>query len=387
VTRLPRAVEERLLGRPVRNVLTAADRLALAGQRVLVTGAGGTLGDELARQIAECGPERLVLLDHAEYAVFRLEAEMRQQYPACSAEVVLGDVTRPADVRAVCTALRPDVVYHAAAYKHVPITERAIVPAVRTNVLGTLYAARAARDAGARFVLISTDKAAEPRGVMGATKRLAELVALGMASASFRPIAVRFGNILGSSGSLLEIMAACVDEGRNVPITHPGATRFFMTAAEAVSLVLKADLMGGAAQVYWLDMGEPLRIGDLARAFIACATPAGRDPVGIDVIGLRPGEKLREELTTQGLEMGPTRHPRIWTARQRPVRAGTLALAIKTLQRAAAAGDAAAALRAIEQVVEDFQPSDAARAASPHAIGALPTSAPAEQPALTPATI
>ena len=358
--RLPRELEEHLLGRPLRAVLTGSDRRSFAGQRVLITGAGGSLGSELTRQVAACDPERLVLLDHSEYAVFRLESELRAQYPALRVDVVLGDVTRRSDMRAVCASLRPHVVYHAAAYKHVTITERSAVPAIRTNVLGTLETAQAARDVGARFVLISSDKAAEPRSVMGASKRLAEIVALGMASATFRPIAVRFGNILGSSGSLIEIMERCVREGRNVPVTHPDATRFFMTASEAVSLVLKADLIGCRAEVFWLDMGDPLRIGDLAERFIECVTPAGQPRVGVDVIGLRPGEKMREELTTQGLTMRSTSHPRIWSARQRRVAQQTIADAIRSLRRAVAAGDAERALGAMEQVVDDFAASSAA---------------------------
>lgn len=358
--RLPRPVEEHLLGRPIRTVLTPADRRSLSGQRVLVTGAGGSIGAELTHQIAACGPERLVLLDHGEYSVFRLEQELRARHPDVEVEVVLGDVSRRSDMRAVCASLRPHVVYHAAAYKHVTIAERSVVPAVRTNVLGTLETARAAKEAGARFVLISSDKAAEPHSVMGATKRLAEIVALGMASAGFRPIAVRFGNVLGSSGSLVEIMDGCVREGRNIPVTHPDATRFFMTASEAVSLVLKADLIGRRAEVFWLDMGEPLRIGDLAARFVGRMTPAGRPRIGIDVIGLRAGEKMHEELTTQGLAMRSTSHPRILSARQRRVAPEAVAAAVRSLRRGVAGGDAEAVLWAMEQVVDDFAASTAA---------------------------
>jgi FlaA1/EpsC-like NDP-sugar epimerase len=357
---LPLGLEEQLLGRPLRALLAAADRRAFSGQRILITGAGGSLGSELTRQIAACAPDRLVLLDHSEYAVFRIENELKARYPDLRVEVVLGDVTRRSDMRAVCASLRPHVVYHAAAYKHVAITERSAVPAIRTNVLGTLETALAAREAGARFVLISSDKAAEPRSVMGASKRLAEIVALSMASPTFRPIAVRFGNILGSSGSLIEILERCVREGRNVPLTHPDATRFFMTASEAVSLVLKADLIGCRAEVFWLDMGDPLRIGDLAERFIEYVTPSGQARVGIDVIGLRPGEKMREELTSQGLTTRSTSHPRIWSARQRRVAPQTVALAIRSLRRAVAGGDAEGALGAMESAVEDFSASAAA---------------------------
>ncbi|HEY6361662.1 MAG TPA: polysaccharide biosynthesis protein [Vicinamibacterales bacterium] len=371
MVRLSPEVQEQLLGRPVRAVLGAADWLALARERVLITGAGGSVGSELARQIAACGPDRLVLLDHSEYALFQIERALRDRHPALQIEAVLGDVSRRADLRAACTALAPHVIYHAAAYKHVTMTERAIVPALRTNVLGTLEAARAARAAGARFVLISSDKAADPHSVMGATKRLAEVITMSLASESFRPVAVRFGNILGSSGSLVEIMARCVDEGRNIPITHPDATRFFMTAEEAVSLVLKTDLIGrhvpphGAsvhrgdpgAEVYWLDMGAPVRIGDLADRFIACATPPGQAPVGIEVMGLRPGEKMREELTTQGQVMQSTAHPSIWSARQRPVHPNVVAAAVRTVRRAVRSGAASDALAALQAVVVEFEAS------------------------------
>jgi FlaA1/EpsC-like NDP-sugar epimerase len=357
-------MEEHLLGRRVRSILKKADRRTLAGQRVLITGAGGSVGSELARQIARCDPARLVLLDHAEYALFHVERELKHRHPAVAIEAVMGDVSRRTDVRAACTAMRPHVVYHAAAYKHITMTERAIVPAIRTNVLGTLEAARAARDIGARFVLISSDKAAQPASVMGATKRLAELVALSLASPTFRPVAVRFGNILGSSGSLVEIMRRCVHEGRSIPLTHPDATRFFMTAEEAVSLVLKADIIGRRAQVFWLDMGEAIRIGDLAERFIARARQDGAPPVGIEVIGLRDGEKMFEELTTQGMAMRSTAHPRIWSARQRRVAPASVAAAVRALRRAVTAGDAADALKVLQDSVGEFAPSPAAVAAA-----------------------
>jgi FlaA1/EpsC-like NDP-sugar epimerase len=364
LVRLAPELQEHLLGRKVRAVLTTRDRLALAGERVLITGAGGSVGSELARQIAACGPSRLLLLDHSEYALFHIERELRDRHPALRLEAVLGDVSRRIDLRVACAALGPHVVYHAAAYKHVTMTERAIVPAMRTNVLGTLETARAARAAGARFVLISSDKAADPHSVMGATKRLAEIVTMSTLTSTFRPVAVRFGNILGSSGSVVEVMSRCVEEGRNIPITHPDATRFFMTAEEAGALVLKAGLIGRHAEVYWLDMGDPVRIGDLVDRFIARATPAGQTPVGIDVIGLRPGEKMREELTSQGQSMKSTAHPCIWSARQRAVAPDAVAAAIRTMRRAVASGAAVDAFDALLRVVPEFRASEAAVAAA-----------------------
>ena len=357
---LDSAAEERLLGRQAESVLTPLDRRALKDRRVLITGAGGSVGSELASQLASCKPAVLTLVDHAEYNLFRVERRLRAQHPSVPIEALLGDVSRRADIRSACLASRPHAVYHAAAYKHVPITETSAIVAARANVLGTVETVRAARDVGARFLLVSSDKAAEPRSVMGATKRLAELASLYQRSRLFRPVVVRFGNILGSSGSVVEIMADAVRAGRNVPVTDPSATRFFMTAEEAVSLVLKADLMGRGGDVFWLDMGQPLRIGDLADRVIAWATPEGQKPVGIDVIGLRPGEKLREELTTQGLEMKKTSHPRIWASRQREIPRQTIVDAIREVRRACAAGDAARVLEALTAAVPEYEPSDAA---------------------------
>jgi FlaA1/EpsC-like NDP-sugar epimerase len=365
---LDRAAEERLLGRPVESVLTALDRRALKDRRLLVTGAGGSVGSELARQLAACDPASLTLVDHAEYNLFRIERRLRAEFPKLPIESVIGDVSRRADIRQACLITRPHAIYHAAAYKHVPITEVAVIAGARTNVLGTVETIRAAREVGARFLLVSSDKAADPRSVMGATKRLAELVATYQRSRLFRPVVVRFGNILGSSGSVVEIMAEAVRQGRNIPVTDPSATRFFMTAEEAVSLVIKADLMGRGGDVFWLDMGPALRIGDLAQRVIEWGATEGRRPVDIDIIGLRAGEKLREELTTQGLEMKKTSHARIWSARQKDVSRHEIVKAIRHIRRACAAGDATLALDTIASAVAGYEPSElavkAARSAS-----------------------
>ncbi len=367
--RLAPAIEERLLGRPSRHILTSADRLALAGRRVVITGAGGSVGSELSRQVASCGPATLCLFDHSEYALFRIDRELRQEYPSVPISAVLGDVTRRVDVRGACEKATPSVVYHAAAYKHVAMTETNVVPAMRTNVLGTLEMALAARLVGARFVLVSSDKAAEPRSVMGASKRLAELVTLDLATATFRPIVVRFGNILGSSGSVVEVMFESVRAGRPIPITDPNATRFFMTGVEAASLVLKAELLGLRTDVFWLDMGDPIRIGDLAARAMAHMAELGMAPKGTEVIGLRPGEKVREELTTQALAMEPTSHACIWSARQRSMPRTLIRAGIRELRGASAAGDARRVLASLLSVVTDFLPSAAALEAAGLAYG------------------
>jgi FlaA1/EpsC-like NDP-sugar epimerase len=364
MTAFTRAELEALLQRPIRRVLTADDRRRFAGRRVLITGAGGSIGSELARQIAACGPARLTLVDQSELNLFQIERELADRAPQGVVEPVLADITRSAAFRRLCLAAQPNVVYHAAAYKHVTMVERAVCAASGVNVIGTQIVTEAAARAGARLVLISSDKAAAPRSVMGATKRLAELIALTRASAAFRPIVVRFGNVLGSSGSVLTLMRDHVRRGQPVPVTDPDATRYFMTAGEAVSLVMKADLLATRPEIYWLDMGQPIRIGELAARLMALEEGAGFAPVPVAIIGLRPGEKLREELTTQGLRMSPTRHRRLWVARQRPGNAAAIARALGRLRRAMASGDALAALETIASVVTDFDISQDAWSAA-----------------------
>lgn len=367
--RLDRGAVERILGRREHPVLTAHDREAFALERVLITGAGGTVGSELARQIAACAPEALVLLDQSEYGLFKIEQEIRRTFPHVPLEVVLGDVGRWRVMRRAAEAASPTVVYHAAAYKHVTMTEGALDPAIATNVFGTVFAARAARMAGARFVLISSDKAAQPTSVMGATKRLAELVAMGEHDGLFRPLAVRFGNILGSSGSLVEVVLDCLQEGVPIPLTDPQATRYFMSAREAVSLVMKSDLIGRGGEIYWLDMGEPVRIVDIIERVRELAVGWGCRPVPIDVIGLRPGEKLREELTTHGLELAATAHARIWRARQPPVDVPRIRRVLRALREDLKAGDMLAALTDLGAAVPEYE---ASRRAWQQAVGASP---------------
>jgi FlaA1/EpsC-like NDP-sugar epimerase len=356
-----------LLGRPERNLLAADDRRALAGQRVLVTGAGGSIGSELARQLASCRPARLTLIDHSELNLFQIEQELKALTPEVVLEPRLVDVSRGGAVLAAFHGARPHVAYHAAAYKHITMTERDVCAAVRTNVLGTWHVVRAARDVGSRMVLISSDKASEPTSVMGATKRLAELVTLTAATPLFRPLAVRFGNVLGSSGSLVPVMLDRIHEGRSVEVTDPEAQRFFMSASEAASLVLIADRMGAAGEIYWLDMGSRVRIGDLVTRLLALAEAVGLPRVAVKVIGLRPGEKLTEELASQGLELVRTRHRRIWVARQPPMDANVLSRVLRALRQDVRRNDSLAALADLCAGVPEFRPSAAARQAAAQA--------------------
>ena len=355
---------EALLERPVRRLISPTDRDAFAGQRVLITGAGGSIGSELARQIARCRPSRLTLVEQSELNLFQVERELSEVAPHVAIEPILADITRRDVMRRVVADAEPQIVYHAAAYKHVTMVERAVCAALAVNVIGTVNVADAARDANARFVLISSDKAAMPRSVMGATKRLAELAVIAMARPTFRPIVVRFGNVLGSSGSVLTVLRDCIRRGRPVPVTDPRATRYFMTADEAVSLVMKADLLARRAETYWLDMGEPVAIGDLVKRLMQVEAEAGFAAVPVRITGLKPGEKLREELTTQGLRMCRTSHSRIWVARQPRVAGDVIGRQVKRIERLIARGRALEALDVLAAAVPEFVVSNEASSAA-----------------------
>lgn len=355
---------ERLLDRPVRHLLGPADRKRYAGQRLLITGAGGSVGSELSRQLADCGPDVLTLVDHSELHLFEIMKELADRAPGLVVEPVLADICQQPLVRRAVAQAAPDVVFHAAAYKHVSMMERDVCAAVGANVVGTANVVAASREAGARFVLISSDKAAAPRSVMGATKRLAELVTLAATPGDARPIVVRFGNILGSSGSLLAIFRDRIRRGLPLALTDPLATRYVMTAGEAVALVMKADLLARRPETYWLDMGEPVGIGDLAGRLLAIEAEAGFARVPIEVVGLGPGEKRREELTTQGLRMCPTAHRRIWVARQKANDGAAVTRAVERLRRLVEQGEAEATLDLLVAAVPDFAASDEAWASA-----------------------
>jgi len=350
-----------LLGRPTRADVTPDVRREFRGRRVLVTGAAGSIGSEIARELAACEPATLALVDNSELGLFTIEREIRAAWPDAPIEPILADVSHAASMRRTMLAVRPHVVYHAAAYKHVTMAERAAAAAVRVNVMGSVHVAEAAASVGARFVLISSDKAANPQSVMGATKRAAEMAVLSLASSTFRPIVVRFGNVIGSSGSFVEIMRECVRAGQPVPVTDPDATRYFMTAGEAVALVLGADLLGRTAEIFWLDMGDPVRMGDLVERLMAAEVRAGHAATPIDIIGLRPGEKRNETLTDETLTFQRTIDRRILVARESRVDARTLATGLRRLDRASADADDPAALEGLSTLLPAFEPSAHAR--------------------------
>ncbi|OQW88139.1 MAG: polysaccharide biosynthesis protein [Rhodoferax ferrireducens] len=342
---------EDLLGRepvPPRNDLLAQE---LKGQVVLVTGAGGSIGSELTRQIVLQQPRQLLLLDHNEFGLYTIHQELQAMCAASDLTVelvpLLGSVTNPQRLQAVCETWQPATVYHAAAYKHVPMVEDNPGEGVRNNVLGTLNMAQAAVASGARrFVLISTDKAVRPTNIMGASKRMAELVlqALAAQNPATTFCMVRFGNVLGSSGSVVPLFRKQLAAGGPLTVTHAEVTRYFMTIPEAAQLVLQAGAMGQGGDVFLLDMGEPVKIIDLARRMVALSGLRVRDAahpdgdIEIAVTGLRPGEKLYEELLI-GDNPAPTEHPRIMKAHEDYLDWATLAPYLQRLQAAAEAGD------------------------------------------------
>ena len=290
----------------------------LAGQTVLVTGAGGSIGSELCRQIARFGVSRLVCVDVSEYAIYQLEQELRAAHPQMQGLYYTANVREADRLLAIAEQHLPTVVFHAAAYKHVPLMESLNeIEALRTNVQGTLNAARVAGQVGARrFVLVSTDKAVNPTNVMGASKRLAELMVQAVARehAGTHFVAVRFGNVLGSSGSVVPLFTQQIARGGPVTVTHPDIVRYFMTIPEAAQLVLQAGLMGRSGQIFVLDMGEAVKIVELARMLIRLSGQTEQD-VPITFTGLRPGEKLYEELLADDETTEPTPHPKLRIAK------------------------------------------------------------------------
>ncbi len=346
---------EDVLGREPVDVDIAAVAGYLAGETVLVTGAGGSIGSELCRQIARVGPKRMILVDQAETPMFEIERELVTERGFSAAIPVLADVGNRTRMRQVFERYKPAVVFHAAAYKHVPLMEANPVESVRNNVLATKIVADVAVEFGARrFVLISTDKALNPRAVYGQCKALCEWVieAYGHRSdISTRFVAVRFGNVLGSAGSVITIFRRQIARGGPVTVTHPEMTRYFMTIPEAVSLVAQAGAIGGRGEIFVLDMGEPVKIMDLANNMIRLS---GREPgrdIAIEITGARAGEKIHEELWGEGEEIAETPHPQIRRARRPPVEAAWLDGELVELEQLVEDGDTLGLVTRLSQTV------------------------------------
>ena len=333
----PVAIED-LLGRDPISLDWDGLRAGLAGRRVLVTGGGGSIGAELCRQIARLDPAALVVLDNCEYNLYRVDYRLQSEFRDLIVETVLGDVCDPATLSRVMQDGQPDVVFHAAAYKHLPMLQNQAREAFRNNVLGTKRLAEAAIAHGVEtFVLISTDKAVNPSNVMGATKRIAELYCQHINQTSdTRFITVRFGNVLNSTGSVVPLFNEQIRQGGPVTVTHPDITRYFMTIAEAGQLILQAGVLGEGGEVFVLDMGEPVRIGYLAEQLVRLAGKEPGEDIEIVYTGLRPGEKLFEELFHEHEPHAKTDHEKIFLSRTslKPDRLNTIVEHMGAAERA-----------------------------------------------------
>jgi FlaA1/EpsC-like NDP-sugar epimerase len=364
LARRMRPVEvEDVLGREPVQVDLQAIAGYLTGEIVLVTGAGGSIGAELCRQVARVRPAKLVLVDNSEPALFEIERELVRERGFRAAAAVIADVRDRAKLRQVFDKYRPAVVFHAAAYKHVAMMEANPVEAVRNNTIGTQVAAEVAAEFGAkRFVLVSTDKAANPKTVMGRSKALCEWIveALGhRADVPTRFCAVRFGNVLGSSGSVIPIFRKQIAAGGPVTVTHQDMTRFFMTIPEAVQLIVQAGAIGERGQVYVLDMGEPVRIMDLAERMIRLSGKEPGTEIAIELIGPAPGEKIHEVLVGDGETVSPSTHAKIQRVTRPPVDPVWLEMELAELSRLADAGETLEMVGALNRIMRPEQRTEA----------------------------
>jgi len=370
ITNLRKVTIEDILGRkqvpPKQELLEAC----IKNKAVMVTGAGGSIGSELCRQIATLKPKRLVLFEHSEYALYKIDAELRQKFKD-NLEIIplLGSVCNFNRVKATISVLEVETIYHAAAYKHVPLIEYNPLEGIQNNLFGTLQTALAALECGVKtFLLISTDKAVRPTNVMGASKRLAEMVLQALSDHQQQKgehgtifTMVRFGNVLGSSGSVVPLFRKQIEQGGPVTVTHPDITRYFMTIPEAVQLVIQAGSMAKGGEIFVLDMGEPVKIVDLARNMIKLSGLTVKDeanPDGdIEIIytGLRPGEKLYEELLIDG-DFTSTLHPMIKCVREKYMKWNKLQLKLKQLNVASETFDLIKVKRILSKVIEGYTP-------------------------------
>jgi FlaA1/EpsC-like NDP-sugar epimerase len=375
LSRIREVAIEDLLGRePVRldeEIVGASIRSRV----VLVTGAGGSIGSELCRQVARFGPERLVLVERFENALFEIHRELSAAFPHVPIDPRIADVCDARRMEQIFEACKPELVFHAAAHKHVPMMEWNCGEAVKNNVGGTRVVGELADRFGVqRFVLISTDKAVNPTSVMGATKRVAEIYIQALSQRSeTRFVTVRFGNVLGSAGSVIPIFQEQIARGGPVRVTHPEMRRYFMTIPEASQLVMQAGAMGQGGEIFILDMGEPVRIVDLARDLITLSGLRPDEDIDIEFTGVRPGEKLFEELSTDAEHADKTKHPKVFIGRIKPHDWDAVEAGLAVLLEAAELGVAEQVRTALGQLVPEYRAArpPPARQTSPHGEVAL----------------
>jgi len=329
---------------------------ALTGKRVLVTGAGGSIGFEICRQIARWGPQTLILLGHGENSIFEAMLELREDFPSLPFQLVIADIRDKPRIHGIFSDFRPQVVFHTAAHKHVPLMESNIEDAISNNIIGTKNIVQAASAVNTELlVLISTDKAIRPANVMGATKRIAEMIVLEAAHRTGHAYSVvRFGNVLGSRGSVVPLFKRQIAHGGPVTVTHPDMKRYFMTIPEAVHLVLQAAAMGQGGEVFMLNMGQQVRIMDLAEDLIRLSGLEPGKDIEITFTGIRPGEKLSEDLWGDGMEYGKTDHPEIFRAvAEEAVIPQDLDKIVDELQHLAQEGEAPAVIHLLDETIPD----------------------------------
>ncbi|MDQ2842053.1 MAG: polysaccharide biosynthesis protein [Acidobacteriota bacterium] len=334
-------------------------RASIEGKAVMVTGAAGSIGSELCRQLARFRPSCLAIFDQAESELFKIDRELRDRYPNLNILCQLGDIRDPPRIMQALEESQAVSIYHAAAYKHVPMIESHVLEAVRNNIIGTWNLVCAAkRKAVQSFVMISTDKAVNPTSLMGTTKRICELIVAAAANTrdKARFVSVRFGNVLGSNGSVVHTFRAQIAAGGPVKVTHPDMRRYFMTIPEAVMLTLQASTMGQGTEIFVLDMGEPVKIVDLARNMIRLAGLVPDEDIEIQFIGLRPGEKLFEEIKLEGENILPTYHEKIRIFGDLPVDWDDMMLEIAEVQHALASRSEADTIRWMSRLVPEYEP-------------------------------
>lgn len=348
---------EDLLGREPVKLDTAAIEEYLRDKTVMVTGAGGSIGSELCRQISHFSPKRLVLYENSEFNLYQIEMNLKELFPALQLEPIIGNIQNKLKVEKVLREFRPDVVFHAAAYKHVPLMEANLEEALANNVFGTWVIAQLSQEYGVKkFVLVSTDKAVRPFNIMGASKRIAELTCQVMGENKITQfVTVRFGNVLNSVGSVIPLFKAQIAKGGPVTVTHPEIYRYFMTIPEAVQLIMQAGAMGKGGEVFVLDMGAPVKIFDLARDMISLSGLEPDKDIKIIFTGLRPGEKLYEELLTDGEEVKATLHDKIKIVGAEKVEWNNLKKELESLLASLQKGSTDRLVEQVKKIVPEYQ--------------------------------